>query len=88
MFMNQPRLNGVRAMCRTTGTMIAIMRTAAISSITMNRVIWKPPIWGRSNGHTRNAGGEPRDLEGGVVDDVVQGVRGVFSHDDLTIARC
>ena len=43
MFMNQPRLTGLRAMCRTTGTRIAIISRPAITSITMNRVIWKPP---------------------------------------------
>ena len=47
MFMNQPRLIGFRAMCRTTGTMITTSSTAATSSMTMKRVIWTPPICGK-----------------------------------------
>ena len=45
-FTNQPRLTWVRAICRTTGIRIAIIRRPAITSMTMKRVIWNPPIVG------------------------------------------
>ena len=39
-FMNQPRLTGFRAACRASGMITAATRTAATTSISMNRVIW------------------------------------------------
>ena len=50
--MNPPRLTAVRQMCRATGIRIKTIKTAAISSITMNRVSWTPRIVGRSIFHS------------------------------------
>ena len=80
MFMNQPRLYGVRAMWRTTGTKTTIMSTDAISSITMKRVICNPEDLREVNLQIERGRVPPRDFEGVVVDDVGQGIFRVSSH--------
>ena len=74
--------DGVRAMWRTTGTMTAMIRTAAITSITMNRVTWTPTNarQGSRSSSSKCGRREPRQLEVGVVDDMVQWVCRVLSH--------